>query len=64
MAVMQWCGGKKGMDGAILFKTLESEGERQVANTGDYIVQAYSEKEGWHFYPVKAGYFEENYQEI
>lgn len=62
--VMEWCGGKKGLDGMILFKTLESDGERQAAYTGDYIIKAYSEEEGWHFYPVKSGYFEENYRKV
>lgn len=62
--VMKWCGGRKGLDGSILFKTLESGGETQMAVTGDFIMQAYSEAEGWHYYPVKPGYMAENYKEV
>jgi hypothetical protein len=62
--IMEWCGGKKGLDGSILFKTPESHGETQMAVTGDYIMKAYSENLGWHFYPIKPDYMEENYKEI
>jgi hypothetical protein len=62
--IMEWCSGLKGLDGGIRLKTPESNGETQVANTGDYIVKGYSEQQGWHFWPVKPDYFEENYQEI
>lgn len=62
--VMEWCSGKKGLDGSIRLKTLESEGGTQTALTGDYIVKGYSEQEGWHFWPVKSGYFDENYKKV
>lgn len=62
--IMEWCSGSKGPDGSIYLKTLESAGETQLALTGDYVVKGYSEQEGWHFWPVKPGYFEENYKEV
>jgi hypothetical protein len=62
--IMEWCGGKKGLDGSILLKTLESEGGRQVAQTSDFIMKGYSEEEGWHFWPVKSGYMSENYKKV
>lgn len=62
--LMEWCSGKKGIDGSIRLKTLESDNETQIAVTGDYIVKGYSEAEGWHFWPVKPGYFEENYKKV
>jgi hypothetical protein len=48
-------------DGGIFLKTPESNGETQLASFGDFIVKAYSEKLGWHFYPVKPDYFYDNY---
>lgn len=62
--IMEWCCGKKGLDGSVLLKTLESDGETQIAVTGDYIVKGYTALLGWHFWPVKPSYFEENYQEV
>lgn len=62
--LMEWCSGKKGLDGSIRLKTLESDNETQVAVAGDYIVKGYSDEEGWHFWPVKHGYFEENYKKV
>lgn len=62
--VMQWCSGSKGIDGSIRLKTPESDNETQVAVTGDFIMKAYSEKLGWHFYPIKPDYMAENYKEI
>lgn len=62
--LMQWCGGKKGLDGTILLKTPESHGETQMAVVGDFIMQAYSEDLGWHYYPIKPDYMRENYKEI
>lgn len=60
--IMEWCAGKKGVDGSIRLKTLESDNETQNAVSGDYIVKGYSDADGWHFWPVKPGYFEENYK--
>jgi hypothetical protein len=48
----------------VRLKTLESEGETQTAVTYDYIVKGHSEELGWHFWPVKPSYFEENYEKI
>jgi hypothetical protein len=62
--LMEWCCGSKGLDGSIRLKTPESDGETQVAATGDFIVKGYSEDLGWHFWPVKPSYFNENYQEV
>jgi hypothetical protein len=62
--VMKWCNGRKGLDGSILFKTPESDNETQMAVTGDFIMQAYSESLGWHYYPIKPDYMAENYQEV
>jgi hypothetical protein len=62
--LMEWCSGSKGLDGSIRLKTPESDGETQVAVTGDFIVKGYSEDLGWHFWPVKPSYFNENYQEV
>jgi hypothetical protein len=62
--VMEWCGGKKGLDGSILFKTPESEGETQAAHTGDFIMKAHSDELGWHFYPIKPDYFNKNYKKV
>ena len=62
--VMEWCNGAKGLDGSIRLKTPESDGETQVAVTGDYIFKGYTEKLGWHFWPVKPDYVEENYDKV
>lgn len=62
--VMQWCGGKKGPDGSIYFKTPESHNETQMAVTGDFIMKAYSDELGWHFYPIKPDYFHKNYKKV
>jgi len=62
--LMEWCSGKKGVDGSIMLKTPESGEGTQYVVSGDYIVKGYSEQEGWHFWPVKPGYFEENYKEV
>lgn len=60
--IMEWCGGKKGLDGSVQLKTPESGEGTQIDVTGDYIVKGYTEELGWHFWPVKPSYFEENYQ--
>jgi len=62
--VMSWCNGKKGFDGSVLLKTPESDNETQMAVTGDFIVKGYTEELGWHFWPVKPSYFNENYEKI
>jgi hypothetical protein len=62
--VMEWCGGKKGPDGSIWLKTPESGEGSQIAVSGDFIVKGYTEELGWHFWPVKPSYFNENYQEV
>ena len=62
--IMEWCSGKKGLDGSIRLKTPESDGETQVAYTGDYIIKGYSEIQVWHFWPVKPDWFNENYMEV
>ena len=64
LELMEWCCGKKGYDGSILLKTPESDGETQIAVTGDYILKGYSDQQGWHFWPVKPDYFIENYVEV
>ena len=60
--LLEWCAGKKGLDGSIYLKTPESNGETQLAVTGDFILKGYTEELGWHFWPVKPSYFNENYQ--
>lgn len=60
---MEWCGGKRGLDGSVLLKTPESTGETQMAVTGDYIMKGYTDLLGWHFWPIKPDYFELNYQQ-
>lgn len=60
--IIEWCYGKKGTDGSIYLKTPESNGETQLAVTGDFILKGYTEELGWHFWPVKPSYFNENYQ--
>lgn len=60
--IMEWCSGKKGLDGSIRLKTPESGEGTQNVVTGDFILKGYSEEEGWHFWPVKPGYFHENYK--
>ena len=62
--IVEWCGGKKGLDGSIYLKTQESHGETQLAVTGDFIVKGYTEELGWHFWPVKPSYFKENYEKV
>jgi len=62
--VMEWCGGKKGLDGGILLKTPESGEGTQYVSTGDFVMKGYSEEEGWHFWPIKPGYFNENYKKV
>lgn len=62
--VMEWCGGKKGLDGSILLKTPESGNGTQMAVTGDFIMKGYTEEEGWHFWPIKPSYMEENYRKV
>lgn len=62
--IMYWCNGKKGLNGSILLKTPESDNETQIAVTGDYIMKAYSENLGWHFYPIKPDYFNANYKKV
>lgn len=62
--LMEWCSGKKGLDGSIFLKTMESDGETQRAVTGDFIVKGYTEELGWHFWPVKPSYFEDNYEKV
>lgn len=34
------------------------------ASIGDFIVRGYSEKQGYHFWPVKPDYFEQSYFEL
>ena len=62
--LMEWCRGKKGLDGSIQFKTPESDNETQIAHTGDFIMKAYSDELGWHFYPIKPDYFHKNYKKV
>lgn len=62
--VMEWCCGQKGIDGSIRLKTPESDGETQIAVTYDFIMKAYSEDLGWHFYPIKPDYFNANYKKV
>lgn len=45
-------------------KTKESGEGTQIASIGDYIVKGFTEELGWHFWPVKPSYFEENYFEV
>ena len=64
--ILEWMSGmgKKGLDGMILLKTPESDGETQRAYTGDFIFKGHTEELGWHFWPVKPSYVEENYIEV
>lgn len=62
--IMKWCCGSKGLDGSVRLKTPESDGETQVAVTGDFIMKGYTDSLGWHFWPVKPDYFEQNYQQV
>lgn len=62
--IMEWCNGKKGLDGSVLLKTPESNNETQMASTGDFIMKAYSDELGWHFYPIKPDYFNKNYKKV
>ena len=61
---MEWCCGKKGLGGSVLLKTPESGDGTQMAVTGDYIVKGYTDDLGWHFWPVKPDYFEQNYEKV
>lgn len=62
--IMEWCSGRKGLDGSILLKTPESGEGTQMVVTGDFIMKGYSEEQGWHFWPVKPGYMKENYKKV
>jgi hypothetical protein len=62
--LLEWCNGKKGLDGSIILKTPESGEGAQIVVTGDFIMKGYTEELGWHFWPVKPSYFNENYQEV
>lgn len=62
--IMGWCGGVEGPEGSIYLKTPESHGETQMASVGDFIIKGYTEELGWHFWPVKPSYFNENYQRV
>jgi len=62
--VMAWCNGSKGPDGSIRLKTPESNNETQIAVSGDFIMKAYSDDLGWHFYPIKPDYFNKNYRKV
>jgi hypothetical protein len=62
--IMEWCGGKRGLDGGIWLKTTESGEGSQMAVCGDFIIKGYTEELGWHFWPVKPSYFNENYQKV
>lgn len=64
LEIMEWCCGKKGLDGSVKLKTPESEGQTQTAVSGDFIVKGYTEELGWHFWPVKPSYFNENYDKV
>lgn len=64
LEIMEWCCGKKGLDGSVKLKTPESEGETQTAVSGDFIMKAYSDELGWHFYPIKPDYFNDNYKKV
>lgn len=64
LEIMEWCCGKKGVDGSIRLKTPESDNETQNAVVGDFIMKAYSDDLGWHFYPIKPDYFNANYKKI
>ena len=48
----------------LKLKTPESGNGTQIANIGDYIVKGYTKKLGWHYWPVKADYFEYAYDEV
>lgn len=62
--IMEWCNGKKGLDGTILLKTPESDNETQMVVSGDFILKGYTDELGWHFWPVKPSYFNENYEKV
>ena len=64
--VLKWLGiaGKEGPDGSIYLKTPESGEGTQIVHTGNYILQGYTPKLGWHFWPVDSSYMEENYMEV
>jgi len=39
------------------------EGEL-TASAGDFIVKGYTEALGWHYWPVKEDFFNENYEKV
>ncbi|CAL1518149.1 hypothetical protein [Chitinophaga sp. MM2321] len=62
--IMEWIGGRRGLDGSVVLVTPESGKGTQIAVTGDYLVKGYTELLGWHFWPVKPDYFELNYEKV
>jgi len=47
--------------GGLDIKTLEG---KITASVGDFIVKGYTDELGWHFWPVKPSYFNENYEKV
>lgn len=62
--LMEWCCGRRGLDGTILLKTPESGEGTQMVVLGDFIMKGYSEEQGWHFWPIKPDYMEANYKKV
>lgn len=51
---MEFCGGRKGLDGGVIIDTLEGA---MTANTGDYIIKGVNGE----FYPCKPDIFHKTY---
>jgi len=62
--IIEWCHGTEGPDGSVFLKTPESSGETQIVSVGDFVIRAFTEELGWHFWPVKPSYFHANYQRV
>ena len=55
--IIDWCGGRKGLDGSVIIDTLEGS---MWAVSGDWIIKGVQGE----FYPCKPDIFEKTYEEV
>ena len=53
--IINWCGGRKGLDGSVFIDTLEG---RMCAVSGDWVIKGVKGE----FYPCKPDIFEQTYE--
>lgn len=61
--IMEWCAGKKGLDGSVIISTPDRN-ETRMVGTGNYIVKEYSDHFGWHFIVLDSDQFEKKYLKV